>query len=659
MDRRKKYGRCPVGRHDPCVSHETEEAAIKIRAVSLKGLRRAALLGTGLVCLALASAGALWLRHVAAKTREAASPERLRAETIRPLLFRAVVSPSSAAVALTGDASIASLAVVGGALWEAGGAGLSDGTRRLDPIAGLSTLRQRAVASWRETLVFAAERGGWGRLTQGGPEEATSSWGRLDVRALVETEGGELLVGARQGLFRVAFGSSEIERVDGESVRAIALLPSGEIAAGGETGLRIVSASGGAVRRVVTPDPWIEELAFDAGASVLWAATPLGIAYGSPHGETPSLAVHPRGGDAGHGALTAGLWRMLPERETNRMASLGPDGSRTEEGTPESFTRLFADRGELFAAGKSGLWRRDRERGFVLVREAAPGSLPRPHVNALAAEGTTLWAGFFDGGLARGVAMKDGLIWNAVPASSGWGVNALLASGGTVWAATLRGLVRLENGRPVATREESNPGAAFSLAATRSGVAVGYGQGVLLPEKRLLSAFHGLPGNQAFALASSTNGRLWVGTPSGLGWIDGRHVARVVAGEGKLPHPWITALRDTGDSLLVATYGGGVVRRRGEGSGESWERFVETDGLKINAGAMLADPSGRVWIGTEGQGLWRSDPGVARFEKLNLPLPSPDVFSLAFLPADAPTHLYVGTDEGLARIALQNDRERE
>jgi ligand-binding sensor domain-containing protein len=74
---------------------------------------------------------------------------------------------------------------------------------------------------------------------------------------------------------------------------------------------------------------------------------------------------------------------------------------------------------------------------------------------------------------------------------------------------------------------------------------------------------------------------------------------------------------------------------------------------------MRADPSGRVWIGTQGQGLWRSDAAVTRFERLNLPLPSPDVFSLAFLPADAPTHLYVGTDEGLARIALEKDGRPE
>ena len=518
------------------------------------------LIGTSLVCLAFGAGGALWLRHVSLRVRDAASLERLRAASVRPLSFRPLTPVDSASsVTVTGDASVAALAAVGSALWEAGGSGLSDGTRRLDTRAGLPTLRQRAVASWRGTLVFAAERGGWGRLTDRGLEEATSSWGRLDVRALTETEGGELLIGTRQGLFRAAFGAGELERLDGESVRAIALLPAGEIATGGEAGLRIVSEAGGVTRRVVTPDPWIDELGYDAAANVLWAVTPLGVAFGSPSGEKPSVAIHPRGGDAGGGVFAGGAWRMLPEGEKRRVASLKPDGSRTEESTPETFTWLFDVGGELLAAGPSGIWRRDPERGFTLMRDAPPGALPHPHVNALAAEGDGLWAGFFDGGLAKGVPGKHGLAWTEIPASSAWGVNALLASGGTVWAATLRGLVRLENGRPVPPAADVNPGAAFSLAATRTGVAVGYGQGVFLPEKRLLSAFHGLPGNQAYALASSKSGRLWVGTPSGLGWIDGRHIARVVAGEGKLPHPWITALSDNGASLLVATYGGGVV----------------------------------------------------------------------------------------------------
>ena len=85
-------------------------------------------------------------------------------------------------------------------------------------------------------------------------------------------------------------------------------------------------------------------------------------------------------------------------------------------------------------------------------------------------------------------------------------------------------------------------GAAFSLARTGAASRSGIGEGVLLPERKLLSAFHGLPGNQATALAAVEAGLL-VGTPSGLGYVESLKVRwRVASGEGRLPHPWVTAI---------------------------------------------------------------------------------------------------------------------
>ena len=85
---------------------------------------------------------------------------------------------------------------------------------------------------------------------------------------------------------------------------------------------------------------------------------------------------------------------------------------------------------------------------------------------------------------------------------------------------------------------------------------------------------------------------------------------------------------------------------------ERWSPFPETDRLRVNAGALLAGPDGRLWIGTQGEGLWRTDAAQRRFEKVALPLPSPNVFSLALFPAERPDSLFVGTDQGLIRIPL-------
>ncbi len=110
-----------------------------------------------------------------------------------------------------------------GVLHLATGSGLEADGRLFDVRDGLPSLRVSAVASWRGTPVFALERGGWGRLGAAGPEMAGAGFGELEVRTFAETEGGELLVGARQGLYRAPFGAGEIEKLDDAPVRSIAL----------------------------------------------------------------------------------------------------------------------------------------------------------------------------------------------------------------------------------------------------------------------------------------------------------------------------------------------------------------------------------------------------------------------------------------------------
>jgi len=594
-----------------------------------------------LAALALAAAGGVAALRLHRAVTTAASEDGVRARRFRPLAFRPFETPDHP-VEVFGDGTAAAVGVLGGDLVVGGGSGLSRADRTWDVRNGFPSERVAAAAAWRSQLAFAFERGGWGRLTDAGVEEATTGWGALEVRAFAETEGGELLIGARQGLFRAAFASNELERLDAGSVRCLALLPGGEIAAGGESGLRIVSGAGD-VRRVTTPDPWIEDVAFDG--TTLWATGPAGTARGPLQGESPKLDAHPRGGDATRGVFFGGAFRSPVVG--GRIAALQSDGSRTEELTPEPFRRLFTLSDALLADGPSGLYRKDAARGWTLVKPRRRDALPLPHVNALAVHGRTLWAGFFDGGLSR--APGETLEWKPVEGTEAWGVNALLPAGGALFAATLRGAFRVEGDRLVPLE---GAGGAFSLAATSDGIAVGYGQGVYLPEKRLLSAFHGLPGNQAYALAS-TSRALWVGTPTGLGRIERRRVSlRTVPGEGKLPHPWVTSLAERGDALLVATYGGGVARRTGDGPTEKWRPFVETEGLKVNAGSLVVEPSGRVWLGTQGKGVWRTETDGARFSRVDVPLPSPDVFSLTLFPLENPEVLFVGTSEGLARVPL-------
>jgi ligand-binding sensor domain-containing protein len=606
-------------------------------------LRKPALLAASAAAVAVSAGAFLFIRRVERVVREssdAAARERVRTLAFAPLTPRAVHAD------VLGDGAVAAAAASKGVLITGGGSGLFDGERAWGTADGLPSLRVRALASWRGTPVFALERAGWGRLEGRDLYEASSPWGRLEVRCFLETSAGELLVGAKQGLFRAAFGEGRLERLAKEPVRALAAAPNGELAFGGEKGLFLLS--GGTPRAIGTPDPWIESLGRgDDGR--LWAATALGIASG-PWGAP--LVLHPRGDDASLGVLFGADFWFVPQGGAARVAHVSGGGARAEEPTPQPFRTLLAAGNALFGDGSSGLFRRDASGEWSLVRKRA-AALPLPRVNALASEGAAVWAGFFDGGLARAedVSAPGGPVFRGVT-SDAWGVNALLPAGGAVWAATLQGTYRVTRpGRADVSAEHVSSGAAFALASTSSGIVTGTSQGVAFPEHRLLSAFHGLPGNQTLALASARGrDRLWVGTPTGLGRVDGRRVtARVVAGEGKLPHPWVTALAERGADLFVATYGGGVARRSDE-DGERWTRYAETDGLKVNA--LLVLPDGRVAIATLGQGLFVSDVEVSRFARLDAALPSPDVFALALAPSDAPRFLLAGTSEGLARIEL-------
>jgi hypothetical protein len=370
------------------------------------------------------------------------------------------------------------------------------------------------------------------------------------------------------------------------------------------------------------------------------------------------LARGPRGGPfrpvPGGDDVVSGTWHedafwgvvAPPSKVVRRL------GERiSEERLPAVVRRLFSAGGVLLADTMEGLHRRTPS-GWQPVPTPFP-SLPAgsAHVSALAFLGPRLVAGFFDGGLAVTEAEAAAAEWRAVPGAEAWGVNALLPAGGVLYVASLRGAARFDGAR---LHPLPGPGAAFSLAATEDGVAIGYGQGVLLPGSRLVSAFHGLPGNQALALASGSG--LFVGTPSGLGALTGRRVAwRATSGEGKLTHPWVTALALSGDALYVGTYGGGIVRRTagrrspGEPGADvgRYEPFPETDGLKIGPGC-LASAGSRLFAGTEGRGLWALSSDGRTFTPLDVALPSPRVTAL--LPsADA---LWIGTDEGLARLPL-------
>jgi hypothetical protein len=570
----------------------------------------------------------------------------------RPLQFVSS-APAGPPLDRWGSPGVEGIALTPAGLVVAGGSGVAlvHGGQTLDLTRGLPGLAVAALAQWRGDTVVALKSGGLFRRRGSGWEEARSGWGALEVRALRETEAGELLIGARQGLFRAAWGASRLERLDARPVRSIAA-DHHVLLAGGEQGLVRVEA--GRTVAVPTPDAWIDEVALVGRRA--YAVTPSGLLQADdPEGGVfVPLAA---GEDVVTGAALDGAFRALDGPASLTVRAFA-GGRVRDDVLPFPARRLLSSAGVLFADTTDGLYRRDAD-GWHLAAPRRPALPPGPaHVTALAFLGADLVAGLFDGGLVTAQAVDGSLRWRDVRGTAAWGVNALLPAGGALYVASLRGAARFDGRRLTALE---GPGAAFSLASTADGVAIGYGQGVLLPGTRLLSAFHGLPGNQAVALLQDE--LLFVGTPSGLGAIGDRRVRfRVAGGEGRLPHPWVTALALSRGRLYVGTYGGGIVRRTASGvdapvarmDPSRYEPFVETEGLKINAGCLV-EAAGRLYAGTDGKGLYRLSADGRVFEPVAAALPSRRVTAL--LPG--PGALYIGTDEGVARLPLSGAGGKE
>lgn len=563
-----------------------------------------------------------------------------------PLEFIALPLPPDS-IEHWGGGEVAAVAVTSSSLVTAGAFGVADETG--DISSGLPTLQASALALWRGRPVVGLAAGGLFLRRDGRWQEARTGFGTLHVRVLLEGPGGEMMIGAREGLFRAAWGDRALERLDPAPVRSMAIGEGGVLLVGGEEGLRRVEASRSLV--VATPDPWVDWVGI-AGKDV-WALTPLGLLRGPLGGDLTPVS----GGQNVRSAVIAGKQTLAVAEHS--LLRFEASGRPAEELLPVVPTRIFSVAGQVFVDTAAGLYRRTSE-GWTLARPRPPSLPPgSSHVGALASLNSKVVVGLFDGGLVVGDAPsgKEAAVmkWSPVPGTSVWGVNALLPAGGALYVASLRGAARFD-GKRIDPLDANGAGAAFSLASTRDGVAIGYGQGVLLPGSRFLSAFHGLPGNQALALAA--NETLFVGTPSGLGAVQGSRVAwRTTGGDGKLPNPWVTALSFFGDALYVGTYGGGVTRRPAPPSAErpmagTFEGFVETEGLKVNAGCLV-EAGGRLYMGTDGRGLYRLSQDKKRFVPLKISLPSPRI--TAILPLqDA---LLIGTDEGLVRLPLSRTPE--
>ncbi len=351
------------------------------------------------------------------------------------------------------------------------------------------------------------------------------------------------------------------------------------------------------------------------------------------------------------GTLDEGIVEIPLEASRTRAAR--PRGSLPAGPQNVRIERLFEVEGTAYALAEDGLYRLDRSSTDWQPWLGRDGALLTDrNISALAADSAgRLWIGYFDRGLDILSASGDHVTHienqhvfcvNRIAHHHGRGLTAV---------ATANGLVLFD----AAGRQQQVLGRDDGLIANHvtdvafgsGGMAVATPAGITFLDSqgpRSLYAFHGLVNNHVYALASAGD-RLLAGTLGGLSVLDGDVVrASYTTANSGLKHNWITAIVPFGQEWFVGTYGSGVLQLDSVGQ---WHALPGGTGkFEVNPNAMVAGPN-RIYAGALGLGLGVYDRGAGRWTWITAGLPSANVTALALHGG----YLYVGTDNGLVRIA--------
>ena len=268
------------------------------------------------------------------------------------------------------------------------------------------------------------------------------------------------------------------------------------------------------------------------------------------------------------GLLWCCTWNGVGVYDGRRWKAAG-----ASQGFPEDLVTfiLFGSDGAIyFGTHKGAVILKDGKR-FIYDRD---NGLLSNTVNHLALDRDNgLWISTEGGGLVRlrGDSLttfrtEEGLPANQVQASAQDG-------SGTVWAATKKGIVSIQDGRVIAERpkrhDEISPGEAqfTALLAARDGSlwAATYGDGLWRkgPAEtgwRHYTVEDGLGANEVYALAEVPDGRLFCGTETGLSLFDGAHWRSYSAADGLDPGSVRTLLSARDSSLWLGGTEHGIIR---------------------------------------------------------------------------------------------------
>jgi hypothetical protein len=503
------------------------------------------------------------------------------------------------------------------------------------------------------------------------------------VHGVVE-QGDGVWVGTEAGAAFVALGHGApvVKRtVLADPVQAVYASPGG-VTYLGTRGAGVVAVDSPAAPPHVVPSyaPGVQVAAIAEAGGVLYVAYadgPLARRAGDVLRPLPGSPVHGHALAAAGGAMVLGdlegLFRVSPD---GAFAPMAPVDAR---GVAASGDALFVatmgaglQSGELRGSlrpvpGVSSLARGVSARGAtrcvatadgVFVDSGEPGhapgfrrlvlggGLPSNDVTAVVpADGGRVAVGTFDRGAFF---VGDGGAFVRVPAvGADEMVTALAWQGARLWVATARGLVRVD-ADGTARRLLSSDGLPSSfvraihvlspeqiVVGTDSGAAFVDGRDrvapvAVVPSKGAHAPLDS-PMHATWAVASTPDGTLVLGTVAGLYFGKDGRFARASVASGALEDDWVTALAVHGDDVFAGTYSAGVMRLR---LGAGAPRATPLGGGYINAAGLAVRDGGLYAATMEGARVRPLADDAAPWSVVAAPASGRDVTAVSFAGAD-------------------------
>lgn len=163
----------------------------------------------------------------------------------------------------------------------------------------------------------------------------------------------------------------------------------------------------------------------------------------------------------------------------------------------------------------------------------------------------------------------------------------------------------------------------------------------------------GLAGNDVSSiLHKASDNSIWIGTSAGISLAKDGEILNISESNGLINNE-VQKLGLINDHVVAATDGGLVVF-----SGKSMQSFDEKEGLKEKRlHTFCPDKNGKLFLGTFGDGIYKSDLPVGEIKKFTkLSIPSLDFENIYTLTFCNDTLLAATSDKGLSLISIVNEK---